>query len=35
MESHRAWHRVTHPFVYLIQEASSGAVFFIGTYQGE
>ena len=24
-----------HPFVYLIQEASSGAVFFIGTYQGE
>lgn len=24
-----------HPFVYLIQEASSGAVFFIGTYRGE
>lgn len=24
-----------HPFVYLIQEASSGAVFFIGTYQGK
>ncbi len=24
-----------HPFVYLIQEASSGAVFFIGTYHGE
>ena len=24
-----------HPFVYLIQEASSDAVFFIGTYQGE
>ena len=24
-----------HPFVYLIQEASSGAIFFIGTYQGE
>ena len=23
-----------HPFVYLIQEASSGAIFFIGTYQG-
>ena len=24
-----------HPFVYLIQEASSGAIFFIGTYHGE
>ena len=24
-----------HPFVYLIQEASSGAIFFIGTYQGK
>lgn len=23
-----------HPFVYLIQEASSGAIFFIGTYHG-
>jgi serpin B len=23
------------PFVYMIREASSGAVFFIGTYQGE
>ena len=23
-----------HPFVYLIQEASSGAIFFMGTYQG-
>lgn len=25
----------TRPFVYLIQEASSGAIFFIGTYQGD
>ena len=23
------------PFIYLIQEASSGAIFFIGTYQGK
>ncbi len=25
----------THPFVYLIQESSSGAIFFIGTFRGE
>lgn len=25
----------TRPFIYLIQEATSGAIFFIGTYQGE
>ena len=27
--------RADHPFVYLIQEASSGAIFFIGTYHGD
>ena len=25
----------TRPFVYLIQEVSSGAIFFIGAYYGE
>ena len=25
----------TRPFVYLIQEDSSGTIFFIGTYQGD
>ena len=31
----KVYFHVNTPFVYIIREASSGAVFFIGTYQGE
>jgi serpin B len=34
MKPHADFH-ANRPFVYVIQEASSGAIFFIGTFMGE